>query len=246
MNCKNCGCPVLDDFCGKCGQNKNVGKINLKNLLNEVSENIFVINKGLLRTFKTMFLRPEVCVSEFLEGKRKIYIKPLTYLITLSTLYYLISKITGENTWFIDFLSGFELGYDAESKVEFPPVVHWLSANFAYASLILIPIFSLSSYLSFKEKGLNYLEHIVLTAYITGQQAFIYSVFILLKILVNNSFFELFPAIISISYSFWVFLRIFSRGKKTANFFRATLTYILYLIFIVILGFLILFLKYKL
>jgi len=232
MNCKNCGKIIEGNFCSHCGQNSKVGKVNLSNFLNEISESVFQINKGLFFTLKELFVRPGHGVKEFLNGKRKNHFKPVAYVLTFSTLYFLISRLTGENTWMNDIISGFSIGVnDSDSGKEIPSFLTWLSENFAYANLLLLPIFSFASYLSFIGFKKNYLEHIVLNSYVTGQQAIFYSFFILIKIFIDSEFLELIPVLISVTYAFWAYWQFFAKGNRIINILRSILTYVLYLIF---------------
>jgi hypothetical protein len=232
MVCKNCGKLVKGNFCGHCGQDSKVGKINLRNFLNEFSESVFLINKGFFYTLINLFKHPGQSIKDFLNGKRKIHFKPVAYVLTLSTLYFLISRLTGENTWMNDVIFGFSLGAnDLESNLETPPMLIWLAENFAYTTLIMLPVYSLASYLSFLGLGRNYLEHIILNAYTTGQQAIFYSFFLLLNIFITSKYLEVAPVFISISYNFWVFWQFFVKGNRMVNILRTLLTYALYLIF---------------
>jgi hypothetical protein len=131
-----------------------------------------------------------------------------------------------------DYLSGFsEAANDSESKTEIPSILTWLSENFAYASLLSIPIFSFASYLCFWRLGRNYLEHIVLNSYVTGQQAIFYSILLLPKVFIDDDYYlELIPFIVSILYAFWVFWQFFSKGNRIINIFRSMLTYFIYMI----------------
>jgi hypothetical protein len=232
MNCKNCGKFIEGNFCNHCGQNSKVGKVNLSNFLNEISESVFQINRGLFFTLKELLIRPGHGVKEFLNGKRKNHFKPIAYVLTLSTLYFIISHLVGENTWMNDVVSGFSIGVnDSGEEIEMLPILTWLSENFAYTTLLLIPIFSLASFLSFLGLGTNYLEHTVLNSYITGQQAIFYSIFILIKIFIDSEYLELIPVLISVAYAFWVYWQFFIKGNRIINILRSVLTYVLYIIF---------------
>jgi len=232
MNCKNCGKIIEGNFCSHCGQNSKVGKVNLSNFLSEISESVFQINKGLFFTIKELLVRPGPCVKEFLNGKRKNHFKPIAYVLTFSTLYFLISRLTGENTWMNDVISGFsEAANDAKRDKEIPSLLAWLSENFAYANLLLLPIFSFASYLSFFGFKRNYLEHIVLNSYVTGQQAIFYSIFILIEIFIDSKYLELMPVLISVVYASWVYWQFFIKGNRIINILRLVLAYVLYIIF---------------
>lgn len=112
-----------------------------------------------------------------------------------------------------------------------PAILVWFSRNFSYATILLLPVFSFASYLSFLGLGANYLEHIVLNSYTTGQQAIFYSLFAIIKTFIDSDVIELLPVLIAISYTFWVFWQFFKKGNRVKNILRSMLTYILYLVF---------------
>jgi hypothetical protein len=229
MNCKNCGQIVDGKYCCNCGQNTNITKINFANFINEVSESVFQIDKGLFYTLIELIVRPGHSIKEFFDGKRKSHFKPIAYVLTFSTLYFFVSRLSGENTWMNDLNTGFK--YNSESNAEIPSILTWFSANFAYATLLLLPIFSLASYLSFLGLGRNYLEHMVVNSYVTGQQAIFYSIFLILKVFIDDIYYlELIPFVVSVSYAFFVFWQLFAKGSRIIIILRSVLTYFIYLI----------------
>jgi hypothetical protein len=116
-------------------------------------------------------------------------------------------------------------------KCEIPEIATWFSKNYAYSTLLLLPVFSLASYLSFFKFGKNYLEHLLVNSYITGQQAIFYSLFAIGGTFVNSELFEIIPLMVSISYTLWVYWQFFSEGNRIFNIFRTMMTYLLYLLF---------------
>ena len=232
MNCKNCGHSIDGKFCSHCGQNSKVGRITLPNFLNEVAESVFQIDKGFFYTLRALFVRPGNSLKEFLNGKRKNHFKPIAYVLTLSTLYFLITQITNQNTWMDDLISGWvNLETGQPKGIQAPAILIWFSKNYAYSSLLLLPIFSLASYLSFLKSGKNYLEHIVINSYITGHQAIFYALFAIAGTVIESDVIEMFPLLVAISYTCWVFWQFFSEGNRMMNILRSIMTYILYLIF---------------
>jgi len=150
MNCKNCGLRVEGNFCSHCGQKASIGRITVANFLHEVSESIFQINRGFFYTLGELFVRPGKSIDEFLQGKRKRHFKPIAYLIALSTAYFLTTQITGQNTWVGDIITGWmNHATEQDANADLPEVATWFLTNYAYATLLLLPVFSLASYLSF-------------------------------------------------------------------------------------------------
>ena len=232
MNCKNCGEKVQGKYCSHCGQSSHIDKLTLSNLLNELAESVFQINRGFFYTLKELFSRPGDRIKEYLGGRRKKYFKPISYVLLLSTIYFLITQITGQNTWMDDLISGFSIGAQESGKgTEVPPALIWFSKNFAYTTLLLLPVFSLASYLSFRDLGRNYLEHFVVNSYITGQQAVFYSLFAIMKVFTDSRTIEMLSVLIAFLFTLWVFWQFFEAGNRILNILRSVLTYILYLIF---------------
>jgi len=230
MDCKNCGKLVEGKYCSNCGQDSKTSRITIPNFLSDISESVFQINKGLFFTTKELFLRPGNSIREYLSGKRKNHFKPIAYLLLLSTVYFLITKITNQNTWIDDGLIGWMEGSTGNSEIELPKIVTWFVNNYAYSTLLLLPIFSLASYLSFYKSGENYLEHIVINSYITGFQALIYSFFALVKYATESEVVDAFPLFFAVGYTFWVFSQIFSDQSRVKNILSSFLTYFLYLV----------------
>jgi hypothetical protein len=234
MNCKNCGEIVNGNFCANCGQSTTVDKITFSNFLEELSASIFQINRGIIYSSKELFIRPGHSIREYLGGKRKDHFKPIAFAFTLSTVYFLLSKYGESSTVINDFLVGWS-GVSDDFNDNQLVVLDWFARNYAYTMLLLIPLYSLASYLSFRKAGFNYLEHFVLNAYITGQQAVFYSLAAILGLFTSyDETLNSILAIISIIYTVFVFRQFFSDRSRTAVMLRLLLTYFLYLIMITI------------
>ena len=163
--------------------------------------------------------------------------KPFAYLLLLSTVYYLVALLLGQNTWIDDAVTGWMNGAIEESNdAEVPEVATWLSKNYAYFILFLIPVFSLASFLTFKGFGKNYFEHLVINTYITGHQSIIYTSFILLGYVLSNDLTEMLYSFAAIIYTFWVFWQLFSDGSRILNVLRTLSTYVIYIILTMVLA----------
>lgn len=233
MHCKNCGNIFEGKFCNQCGQNSRVDKLTLRSFLEELSDSIFQVNHGLFFTIKVLFTRPGHSIREFLNGQRKEYFKPIAFALTLSTIYFLVSQLSDSPTLLDDFLSGYsDGGEERDFTTEKSPIISWLSNNYAYTTLLLIPIFSLASYISFLGLKKNYLEHIVINSFITGQQAIFYSFFMIIGVLTEKEDFTVLAAVlISTLFNFWAFIQFYQTEKKVLVILRVMLTYILFYFF---------------
>ena len=91
MICKNCDHDFDGDYCNNCGQKSTVQNINFKFLIDEISNTVFQVNRGLFFTVKELFVRPGHSIREFLNGKRKQHFKPLAFVLVVSTIYVLVT-----------------------------------------------------------------------------------------------------------------------------------------------------------
>lgn len=228
MECKNCGNNFEGNFCNLCGQNSKVERLNFSSIVNEISDSIFQVNRGFFFTFKELSVRPGHAIREFIEGHRKYYFKPLAYALTLSTVYFVLSSLSGLNTFLGEIISGFT-GATKENGIDsFSNVLIWFADNYAYTILLLIPVFSISSYLAFLGKGYNYWENLVLNSYITGHQAIIYSISLIPSIIWPDFYYtEVFIFLFTIFYSFWTFRQFFRELKLMETILRIVFVYLL-------------------
>lgn len=232
MNCKNCDYPLQGNFCANCGQSARVARINLPNFLRELTEGVFQINRGFFHTLRALFVRPGLAIREYLAGKRKRHFKPIAYALTLSTVYFLFSQLTETGTLANDFAKGYANGLDlSDSKNNQMATLEWFAKNYAYTTLLLLPVFSLTTFLAFRNTGYNYLEHVVLNAYITGQQAIIYAIAaILIFITKQEDLFVNTALVISVGYAFWVFWQFFTQPSRVGVVLRSMLSYLLFVL----------------
>ena len=234
MNCKNCGDTIEGKYCSQCGQLSSTGRLTSASLVDELSESIFQVNRGFFFTAKELSVRPGNTIVEYLDGKRKPHFKPIAYVLALSTIYFLITQVAAQNTWVGDVVSGWMEGV-SDPDAEIPTVARWIINNYAYTTLLLLPVFSLASYLSFFKAQKNYIEHIVINCYITGHQAIFYALFAILHALVEKDIMEVLPLPLAVAYAFWVFGQAFSSSGWLINILRTLLAYLLYLVFCTIL-----------
>ncbi|WP_084205915.1 DUF3667 domain-containing protein [Psychroserpens mesophilus] len=224
MICKNCKQDFSGNYCSNCGQNSNVRKVDFKYLMDEIPNSIFQINRGFLFTLKELFIKPGHSIREFLEGKRKNHFKPLAFIILTSTLYVLSHYFIGNQTFIDDAITGFKSG----SKVENNQLLNWIAKNQTYFILILVPLFSLASYLAFIKSKYNYFEHLVLNIYITGQQMFIY--FLFSFIYDRDSYLVLLPLLLGMGFNFWTYIQFFNKKSTLKKVLLILLTYIIFIL----------------
>ena len=236
MECKNCNQLIDGNYCKYCGQSTSVSRINLSGFINDLSGSIFQINRGFFYSLKELFIRPGHSIREYLEGKRKSHFKPIGYVLILSTIYFFVARFLESETFFNDFVTGFANSSDgSEVDNRTLTILTWFTENYAYTTLMLIPVFSLASYLAFLKSGFNFLEHVVLNAYVTGQQAIIYTCSSIIGFFLGDvEFLAMLTLGVSMGYLLFVFLQFFKEKNRLATVFQFLLTYTFYIVFLVL------------
>lgn len=168
MDCKNCGNTLRTDFtyCPNCGAKIIKNRLSLKNVWQDLSYQVLNLDNTFLKTFRHLFSRPADVVNTYIKGTRKKYMNPISYFaiaITLSgILFFVLKKIYKINLTHNSFTE------KQASNLDFIMDYQGLLSYF------IMPIYALMTWLLFiDKKKLNYTEHLVANAYITGQTSFV-------------------------------------------------------------------------
>jgi len=241
MICKNCNNNFEGNFCNNCGQKSDVQKVNFKYFINEISNSFFQVDRGIFYTIKELSIRPGKSIRDYLKGKRKPHYKPLAFALVTTTIYVVLSHFIGKKTYLGEALTGaFDGITEKANSPDVQNAFNLLFNNITYVLLLLIPVFSFSSYLIFKKSNYNYFEHLILNLYIAGMQSIIYIFFSLFAFLlkIEKDTAEILALIFSILYLFWTFNKFFDKTKAFITILLSLFTYTLYLLmlFLIIIG----------
>lgn len=229
MICKNCEAVFEGNFCYKCGQSSKVRKINIRYFLDEIPNSIFQINRGILFTVKELFIRPGHSIREFVEGKRKNHTKPIAFLLLTSTLYVLLNYFLGQQTFLGEFIEGVK-SFDKNNDAE---ILNIISKNQAYLIFIILPFFSIASYLAFIKSKYNLFEHIILNLYITGQQMLVYMMY---SFVIDAGGYGLIalPLLSGAALNIWAYIQFFDKNSKLKNISLIIVTYIIFIMQVIV------------
>lgn len=242
ITCKNCNQTFKGHFCGNCGQSADTHEINLQYFWHEIQHLLLHIDKGFFYTIKQLFVRPGNTIKEYINGKRVKHFKPIAFAFILSTIYVLASHYSNVTTLF-DEISGGTNGSDIGNNTHKINLINlsfsWLIIHYDYGALLLIPIFSLASYLAFYKSGYNYFKHLILNTFITGQQTIVYIIFIpiiaLLKDKDTIDNFQDAKVVSGMILTVWTFLQFFNNNSKLKSFLLTLLTYFIFLVILLFL-----------
>jgi hypothetical protein len=165
ITCKNCDHHFKGHYCSNCGQSAETHKMNFHFLWHDIQHGLFHFDSGILYTAKQLFTRPGHAIREFIEGRRVKYFKPLSFVVILATVYGLLYHNFHINAVYEITVSGTPDATDTVEKVN-----EWVATHFSWFTLLTLPFYAVSSFLAFKKQGYNFVEHLVLNAFLAGQR----------------------------------------------------------------------------
>ena len=230
MTCKNCEARLRTDFlyCPACGAKVIRNRITVKNLWVDFLERYFNLDNTFIRTFVHLFTKPEVVIEGYLQGIRRKYLNPISYIGIALTLSGIIVFLMARSIDFMEF-DAFETG---ASTVYQEKLMGFILDYQALIFLIYIPFMAISGWLCFDKKKYNFAERMIIFMYTLAH----YSLFIfipsILLLLFTPEHYITFSLIVSLSmivYSTYVIIRI-SGSKGMALVARVLVFYTILLI----------------
>ena len=175
-SCKNCGEELIKNYCPNCGQKADVGRITLGPLIRDLPHAIFHVDKGFLFNVISLLRGPAQAIRDFLDGKRKPFFHPATFLVISLVVNYLIVRIIDLHFYFEDELATLQ-PLEAKAIKDYDAMQWWFLEHTYLYMLIAIPACSIFLYLFFRafRFGFNLAECAVILMFIIAQGVFIQS-----------------------------------------------------------------------
>lgn len=219
--CKNCGNIFEGNYCNNCGQPAETHKIDTKFLAHDLQHGLFHLDGGIFYSAREMFRRPGHAAREYIEGKRVMHYKPLSMTLVLAGIYVLIYHALGINVF-----SG-----NGNEDFDYEAIGEWIMHHYAILTLLLIPVYSLVSYIVFRRQGYNFSEHLILNSFYSTQKLWVSIIIIPLCVLILGK--EAAAAAMdwllgaSALLMIWTYSQFFSELPKVKSFLLSILAYLL-------------------
>ena len=223
MNCKNCTTELKNhhNFCPNCGAKVIRNRLTIKNLWSEFSERFFNYDNTFFKTFRHLFVKPEVVIDSFVDGTRKKYLNVFNYFaisITVTGFFtFIYLKFFPEI--YTGAMDSLQNAYETEAQQKM--FTDMMSTIFDYQSIIyfmMIPIFALVSIIVFYNyKKYNYTEHAVIYLYAYSHITMSLNILYLICILTYQpllNYMSLLSIPISILFIAYVLKRVFELSFK--------------------------------
>lgn len=98
--CSNCGSAISLTYCSACGQKWfDPERVTVLSLLKELAQKLLSVDSRWLRTIVPLLIRPGFLTKEYLAGRQRRYVKPLSLFITVNVLFFLFGHRMGVMRW---------------------------------------------------------------------------------------------------------------------------------------------------
>lgn len=214
--CLNCQFVTneTDFFCPNCGQRTKLGRLTIKEIVLEFFSSVFNIDAPFPKTLGRMFVKPQLLIKEFIDGKRKSYYPPVKYMVLCLFINILIGELIGFDP--IDNQRSMDQGaMDRDSVIGYK-AGEFLSQYLNYFLFILPFSIAVVSKIFFWKAPYNFSERTAMGFFLSGQFIVISILPILLSRINPLLFHIMYP--ISIAYFAFSFYKFFNMPSKFSRF----------------------------
>lgn len=141
QHCHNCGTTFSDNFCPRCGQRADVGRVGWKSLKENIALLWGMDSRSLSYTLFQLLTRPGYLVRDYISGRRQVSFPPVKMLVIVSL-----------------FMVIFESVFHLENEVmsihfnipEIDNVIKWFNDNKSWGTLFYQIFFILPTWVVFR------------------------------------------------------------------------------------------------
>lgn len=227
MDCLNCGNRLAenDEYCSECGAIVVKDRLTAKGIWKDLTKDTFGWDNRYLRTVRTLVVRPEKLLKEYLSGVRKRYTPPFVFFTIGTAMALLVFNVFAEHYIALSneisveqielmekYLSPETAGSKdsdfAKEQMELnEKVQRFMIRYFNLLSVLILPAYALMSFWTFRKQH-NYGEHLVINAYLQGQLFILTTLSFIFSVLFDPKLYY-FVLIISFFYYCYVFKRFY-------------------------------------
>lgn len=190
---------------------KVIKRLTFRNMGAEIAE-AFNLDRGLIYTLKGLTIRPSQTIREYLDTGRDLVMNPVKYFLLLVGSILVLASQNGYFTNNQEFVRGVEEGMKmnseggeiSEGKQEMLTAILQAYNDYfvAYQDIwfiVTIGFTSFFTYLFFKKRGYNFIEHNVINAYIFIHTYLIFGLIVLFELNMDFWFYPYFGAYLVMS-----------------------------------------------
>ena len=154
--CANCNTSLRGIFCHQCGQKRRNERWSIGVLIEQFISQITNVERGILRTIKSLFTEPGKLITDYWNGKTINYYNPFRYVLIWVAINVLVSFWIGlddliQQSIQTQIIPEEEVGNMKNADRKFDS---WLN----FLVLLMLPIFSFFTQKFFPKKKKNYAD----------------------------------------------------------------------------------------
>jgi hypothetical protein len=116
--CQNCGQTVKQKYCPNCGQKNTETRQPFVHLVGHFVEDLTHYDSGFWKTIKYLLFRPGFLTTEYLIGKRQLYVPPVKLYIFISFIAFLLPGLVPESTYVQEDPENISINFESPSHIE--------------------------------------------------------------------------------------------------------------------------------
>ncbi|MEM1125424.1 MAG: ankyrin repeat domain-containing protein [Bacteroidota bacterium] len=138
--CPNCQAERAGDYCSACGHSFRIDRLTFKVLFAEFARKFLNFEQGLLATIKEMMVDPGGVARRYIQGQRKRYVNPLTYIVFGSALNVIVYRVSGMMERIVDaqLQTVAQDGQDPGTAMMLSTMMEFLVENTLYLTLFAV------------------------------------------------------------------------------------------------------------
>lgn len=253
MTCKSCQHEISDNskYCSHCGGKVIEGRISFIGTWTEFIIPYLSLDHNFWKTLFHLFYRPELVLKAYIQGARKKYFQPFSFLIlsaTVSLIFYKFFPLSLEEFSEVFQNGANTSGSDVEKEIEdlnIPlKLSNFIFENYNMVIVATIPLTSIGTYFTFFKKKHNFSEHMVFQSYLQSALGFfsLTSCIFLYQLFELPNMYIMLYVLFSIIYCNWVFIRLYKLNLLQIIWYNVKFLFymiVLYAIIISVAGFLV-------
>ena len=128
--CNNCGLMFSGNFCPRCSQKADIGRINWRSVRNGIMDIWGLGTRSLLYSIWQLLMRPGYFISDYISGKRQVSFPPVKMLFIVTVIYSIVIY------WLFPKVFGIQLhDIDEGSRQLLGNYYNWYESHFSWAML---------------------------------------------------------------------------------------------------------------
>jgi len=227
MKCKNCKEDIFlsNNYCSNCGAEIVNERISTKILWENFAINFFGWDNKYFKTLKDLIVQPELVLGDYLQGVRKKYVSPFTFVAIGTALSMLVfTELTEE---YLEISKSFTIQQievvneqtkekqpnQDKQKESIQESIESQRSMIKYYNLLtflLIPLYTLGAFWVFG-KPYNYGEHLIINCYLQGVTFLLTSICLLAAVYIKPQLYFL-MIIGSVLYYSYGYKRIYNHN----------------------------------